>query len=84
MKKECRQPRRERIDGLAMNDSFIPSAAEGSTTQQNYNANRVGGLFETSTEKQEVYLLARIDGQEHRCLLGSGCELTRVQPSYFN
>ena len=54
----------------------IPSAVEGSTTQQNYNANRVGGLFETSTEEQEVYLLARIDGQEHRCLLDIGCELS--------
>ena len=76
IKKECRQPRRERTDELAMHDSSISNVAEGNTTQQNYNAYRVGGLFETSTEEQEVYLLAKIDGQERRCLLDSGCELS--------
>ena len=71
--KECRQSRRDKTDKLVTTDSRIN---ERNSSEQNFNANRVGGMFDTSTEDQEVYLLARIDGKEHRCLLDSGCELS--------
>ena len=74
--KECRQSRREKTDRLVTIDSATTRINEGNSSEQNFNANRVGGMFDTSTEDQEVYLLARIDGKEHRCLLDSGCELS--------
>ena len=80
--KECRQPRRERTEGPVTNDSSIRSYVEVSMTQQNFNTNRVGGMFETCTEEQEVDLLAKIDGKEHQCWFDSGCELI-ILPDEF-
>ena len=73
--RECRAPRRSRVDDF-QNNGNENSAMNPNPVNNSLEHNRVGGIFDTEESAQEVYIRMKIGDENICCLLDSGCQIS--------